>query len=258
GEKIVYHFHGGAFVTWSAHPSHDSSKLPKGLLEYTDVSRVLSLEYRLSTRDSGPASNPFPAALIDAVAGYRHLVEVSGFTPSDIILSGDSAGAHLALGLTRYLLENSTAGLPPAPSSLILFSPWADLSGSHNDSYQTSARTDYLRDYDFPENAITSFLGAHPQSITSQSPYVSPSSKLMKDKTGLYRGFPRTFISVGDGDRCFEAQMTLKQLMGRDIGTGSVKWHVAPDCVHDYCMFPWEEPHRSQTFKDIGCWLREH
>ena len=69
--------------------------------------RIFGLEYRLSSAPPFKAANPFPASLIDAISGYRYLVEDIGFHPSRIVLSGDSAGGGIALNLARYLAISS-------------------------------------------------------------------------------------------------------------------------------------------------------
>jgi acetyl esterase/lipase len=146
--------------------------------------RVFSVEYRLAIGPPGQPPAPFPAALIDALAGYDYLVNTVGFAPEDVVVDGDSAGGNLALALVRYLVEEkeflssvgsvdsvssgsstgtgadtSTTGtgardkerkrkpLTP-PGGLLLFSPWSDLGTSHEQpASQTPSyfrRTDYI------------------------------------------------------------------------------------------------------------------
>ena len=61
-----------------------------------------SPQYRLA---SGPTRARFPAALQDAWSAYLHLVREMGVAPGRVVLSGDSAGANLVLGLLRYVAE---------------------------------------------------------------------------------------------------------------------------------------------------------
>lgn len=86
---------------------------------------------RISTPPSGISLNPFPAALIDAVAGYNYLVGNIGFSPDDIIVLGDSSGGNLALALARHLIESrrmvEDVTIPLPPGGLILCSPWVNL-----------------------------------------------------------------------------------------------------------------------------------
>lgn len=100
---------------------------PGAILEhFPNNPRIFSLEYRLSScRLAPPQSNPCPAAIIDAIAGYRYLVQEVGFEPQNIILSGDSAGGNIAFGLALYFAKSKLPGLPP-PGRLLLFSPAVD------------------------------------------------------------------------------------------------------------------------------------
>lgn len=77
------------------------------------------MDYRLAT------AHPFPAQLFDALAAYAYLVESCSVDPSNITVSGDSAGANLALALVRYLRDTKVL---PMPGALVLLSPFCDPS----------------------------------------------------------------------------------------------------------------------------------
>lgn len=72
----------------------------------------VSVEYRRTEHTSTPG------ALIDALSIYYHLVDNLGFKPSNISLSGDSAGGHLVNTLVRYLVEDGKE----VPGKIILIS----------------------------------------------------------------------------------------------------------------------------------------
>jgi acetyl esterase/lipase len=58
----------------------------------------------------------------DALAGYLYLIS-RGFQAHNITLIGDSSGAHLMLGLARYLAEwSSTEHAIGMPGALMLVS----------------------------------------------------------------------------------------------------------------------------------------
>ena len=83
GEKVLYTLHGGGYAVCSGHPDDSSAAAVRGLLKYTTtVSRAFSLEYRLSKDPQNTRANPFPAALIDAIAGYNYLVDTVGCVDS--------------------------------------------------------------------------------------------------------------------------------------------------------------------------------
>ncbi|KLO04953.1 hypothetical protein SCHPADRAFT_1003125 [Schizopora paradoxa] len=125
--------------------------------------------------------NPFPAQLLDALAGYAYLVNIIGFSPSSIILVGDSAGGHLALALMRYLTQY-TPGSLAGPGALLLLSPWPDMSGSHNVQSGSMERN---RDCDIDSSPLeygtvdapAAFLRAHGEEFATYSPYLLPAGR---------------------------------------------------------------------------------
>ncbi|KAL0956520.1 hypothetical protein HGRIS_002661 [Hohenbuehelia grisea] len=282
-EKVVYALHGGAYIALSAHPNSPVSAIPKGLLKHVGtVHRVFSIEYRLSggLPHKSQDENPFPAALLDAIAGYNYLVNVVGFDPTDIILDGDSAGANLALALTRYLVEHQNdtqVKLPKPPGSLLLLSPWADLSFSHDIDPKTSTshlnhKSDFIdmrSSNKWMQYAKRVYTGPHGLGAAEVNAYISPASlhySVKDSATGpavLFKGFPRTFI-VGGGAEVLIGQIrTLKDRMIRDLGEGDgvkpgegkVRYYEVPDGIHDYLIFAWHEPERTETSKAIAAWI---
>jgi monoterpene epsilon-lactone hydrolase len=118
GDGIILYLHGGGYSIGSA---RTGANLAAPLARSTGVPAV-SLEYRLAPED------PFPAAVDDALAAYRELLE-SG---QKVVVAGDSAGGGLALAL---MIAARGAGLPQ-PAAAVLYSPWTDvsLSGGSMDS----------------------------------------------------------------------------------------------------------------------------
>jgi len=276
GEKVLYYMHGGGYITSSAHPSTDVSVLSRDILEHcASAKRVFSIEYRLctpdvmvkGTLDEATKANPgpFPAALIDALAGYNYLVNVVGFDPEDVIFVGDSAGGNLALALTRYLidcrvsLEHTPPALPGVPGSLLLLSPWSDLGDSH-DLPTLSRHTEIKTDFAItrPDKSCSPSLlfisPAFGPSFPATNPYLSPAS-LRGGVDITFRGFPRTFINGGGSERLRDEIRTLEKRMRQDLGNEMVTYYEAPDAVHDYLIFPWHEPERSETLSIIGSWV---
>jgi acetyl esterase/lipase len=76
---------------------------------------TFAIDYRLAPE------HPFPAAEDDAFAAYRWLL-AQGHDPEKIVIAGDSAGGHLAVGLALRLRNE---GLP-TPAALALFGPLID------------------------------------------------------------------------------------------------------------------------------------
>ena len=106
-DAALLYFHGGAF-THGSFRSHGG--LPASIAVAAGV-RVLFPEYRLAPEQ------PFPAALDDAVAAYRHLL-ARGLDPRRLAIGGDSAGATLTLTTLLALRE---AG-DPLPAAAVFLS----------------------------------------------------------------------------------------------------------------------------------------
>jgi acetyl esterase/lipase len=79
----------------------------------------------------------FPAPLLDALSAYTYLLKT--YDASSITFVGDSAGAHLCLFLSRYLL---TIDLPQ-PKAMGLISPWSDFAPAYP-SYKKHGWFDFL------------------------------------------------------------------------------------------------------------------
>ncbi|KAI8905131.1 Alpha/Beta hydrolase protein [Gorgonomyces haynaldii] len=84
---------------------------------------IFSFEYPLAPE------HRYPAQMDAAVAAYKWLVQHVGC--SEIVLGGDSAGGNIALLLySRLLGLNRETGIV-LPKSIVLISPWLDVSLSH-------------------------------------------------------------------------------------------------------------------------------
>ncbi len=114
--RVVLYLHGGGYVAGS-HATHRG--LAAAFVRFAGA-RVLLPDYRLAPEDR------FPAAVDDALATYRWLLEDQGADPARVVFAGDSAGGGLAVSLA---LAARDAGLPQ-PAGLALLSPWVDLTGT--------------------------------------------------------------------------------------------------------------------------------
>jgi monoterpene epsilon-lactone hydrolase len=112
-ELVILYLHGGAYAIGTA---ESSVGLASDLARRAGAGLV-TVDYRL-----GP-EHPHPAAIDDAVAAYRGLLD-SGLAASEIGIAGESAGAGLA---AATLVALKHAGLPQ-PTAAVLMSPWADLT----------------------------------------------------------------------------------------------------------------------------------
>lgn len=112
--RTVLWIHGGGFVSGSPRTHRGLA----GWLSRLSGLAVVLPDYRLAPE------HPFPAPQEDCAAAWEAL-RARGLAPHEIALGGDSAGGCLALGL---LAELGRRGERPAAA--VLFSPFADFTGS--------------------------------------------------------------------------------------------------------------------------------
>lgn len=111
--QTIYYLHGGGYVACSPE-THRAFTL--ALARAANAS-VFALDYRLAPE------HRFPAAVEDAVAGYRWLLD-QGVDPEEIVIGGDSAGGGLTVA-TLVALRDAGERLPRAA---FLISPWTDMA----------------------------------------------------------------------------------------------------------------------------------
>jgi len=108
----LLYLHGGAYCVGS--PA--THRAISGTLARLTGANVFVADYRLAPE------HPFPAALDDALAAYRGLLQ-AGFEARSVAVAGDSAGGGLALATALRLRELGE----PLPAAVVVFSPWVDL-----------------------------------------------------------------------------------------------------------------------------------
>lgn len=213
-QKVLLHFHGGAYVMWEGRPS-DVEFSATTLVKNLDVKGLFS-SYRLASNDGGH----FPAALQDALTAYQYLLD-QGISAQRIVISGDSAGANLALSLLRYI-SASDIDLPE-PSAALLFSPWLDLKSARDPSYfdrHQNAKTDFV-----PGNFVAwGALAYIPENMDAGDAYFSPLGHPFATKTPLW-------IQVGELEILRDEGIELGNAM-RSKGN-KVEVHVEPLTNHD-------------------------
>lgn len=266
GEKVLYYIHGGGFIAYSAHPREFLAYLPVNVLEcHPSFRRAFAIEYRLTSSVTNDFTNPFPAALLDAIAGYAYLVNDVGFSPKDIVVIGDSAGGNLALALTRYLVEATSlpGNIPQPPGAVILVSPWSDLGTSHTRpgaSLETHLPSDILTSIDKGTfiNARTNYCGVLGfPSAANSNPYISPGSVHREMPPVSFKGFPKTFIISGDAEILIDQIRGLVRRMKKDLGEEMVYYHEEKDAIHDYIALRAWAPEGAKTRVVLGAWLSE-
>ncbi|KAH9474642.1 Esterase LipU [Psilocybe cubensis] len=259
-EKVIYHFHGGGF-SGTGHPSNIPGKtMFEGLMQFIPGEpRVFALEYRLSSTTPFAKANPFPAALLDAIAGYRYLIHDIGFLPSNIIISGDSAGGLLAFWLAQYI---STAKYPDLPNAggLLLLSPTVDWANTQTGSSSSMVQN---KDTDFVDKVLRSgypcraLLGKISEDEVYQNEWIAPGSIHLCHKPGKHARLPKTCIVAGGAEQTLDSMVTLANRLAYDMGHEKVTFLEAKEGTHDFLLFPLFEFEKIDTLKKIKKWAEE-
>jgi acetyl esterase/lipase len=205
---VVLYLHGGAYALGSA---ADSVGLASDVSRRAGA-RVVSVDYRLAPE------HPFPAALDDAVAAYRALLD-EGVPSAKIAFVGESSGGGL---VAATLVALKAAGLPQ-PSSTAVFSPWADLTVS-GASARGKADLDPALTPEALRTRARDYLGAR----DTATPLASP---IFADLTGL----PPLLVQVGSHEILLDDAVRLaSRAADHDV---PVELQVWPEVPHVFQGF---------------------
>lgn len=209
-KRVVCHLHGGAFFMGS--PASYRSRTIR--LSFRLDAEVFVPDYRLAPE------HPYPAALEDALAAFRHVRALRPRSP--IFITGDSAGGGLGLSLLIRLRE---LGLP-MPDGAILLSPWTDLTTSGN-----SVDFNRRRDLWFSRKHLEVWAGHYVGQADAHSAYLSPVFGDLSDLSPLLLLAGEHELLLDDARRVHEAAIR--------VGTDS-RMLVGEGMQHDWPLaLPW-------------------
>jgi acetyl esterase/lipase len=227
----LLYLHGGGYMEGSI-ATH--RRLVTSLCVAAEV-RGLSVDYRLAPE------HPFPAAVDDAVAAYRWLVDSStsggGEDPSRVIVAGDSAGGGLSAAL---LLALRDAG-DPLPAGAYLLSPWTDLAAT-GDSMKSRAAVDPMIDPNDTEKTASYYS----PNRDFKNPLISP---LYADLNGL----PPLLVHVGDAEVLLDDAVRLAD-KARLAGV-PVECDVWPEAFHVFQMLAGLVPEADEAIAQAAAWM---
>lgn len=204
GEKrgAVLYLHGGAYTLGS---SNSHRAMTTELAHHTGFP-VYTPEYRLAPE------HPYPAALEDALASWQYL-RAKGYAAHDISVSGDSAGAGLAVALVHRLIELGE----DVPASLALVSPFIDLK-FEGSTIRTKAKVDPMIRLGWLKQAGAWFKA-------------NPNDPAFNPLQADLKGFPPVIIQVGEdevllSDSTRLAERLTAQGVPCQLHVFEKRWHV--------------------------------
>jgi len=227
-DAAVLYVHGGGYVIGSL----DSHRHLVAEAGRAADAWALSLDYRLAPE------HPFPAAVEDAVAGYKFLL-ARGFKPGRIAIAGDSAGGGLVVAAMVAIRE---AGLAQ-PGCGWCLSPWIDMEAL-GDSMESKAAADPMVQKPGILDMAKLYLGE----ADPRSPLAAP---LYADLAGL----APLLIQVGAAETLLDDAIRLAQRGGAaDVRVDLQIW---PEMVHVWPLF-WPELRAGKRALDAaGAFIRQ-
>ncbi len=228
-QRVIFYIHGGAFAIGTA---ASSVGLASALARQAG-SRLVSIDYRLAPE------HPYPAALEDAVAAYRGLLD-AGVPPSAIAVAGESAGAGLA---AAFLVTLKHGGLPQ-PSAAVLMSPWADLTLS-GDSISGKAEADPALTPDGLARRAADYLAGS-----------DPAGELVSPIFADLAGLPPLLIQAGSHEILLDdATRLAARAAAADV---AVSLEVTPGVPHVFQGFAGMLDDADRALTRAGEFLRTH
>jgi acetyl esterase/lipase len=209
-DAVVLYLHGGGYCSGSLNSHRDLA----ARIGIASGCAVATLGYRLAPED------PFPAAVTDAVAGYRQLV-ADGIAPGHIAVAGDSAGGGLVVALLLALRSEGT----PLPAAAVCLSPWVDLTQSGT-SYQELVDRDPMLSKEDLDVLATAYLAG-------TDPRTELASPLWADDMS---GLPPFLIEVGADEVLLDDATRLAERVTAAGGDATLT--VWPEMIHVFQAFP--------------------
>ena len=223
----ILFLHGGGYVSGSL----DSHRPLATEIGRVCGVRTLALEYRLAPE------SPFPAAVEDAVAGYRFLLSC-GIEPGHIAVAGDSAGG----GLTVALMVSARESGLPQPACGWCISPWVDLE-CLGTSMSSKANVDPLIQKPYLKELAQAYLqGADPRTPLAAPMYAS------------LKGLAPLLIHVGSAETLLDDAVRLANVAG--AAGVAVTLEIWPDMIHAWPLFHQQLTAGRQAIARAGAFIR--
>lgn len=173
-DKILLYLHGGGYVFNPGEAGLDEGIYMAAIAKY----RVLAVDYRLAPE------HPYPAALEDATAVYKKLLDT--YNPKNIGVFGSSTGGALTMSLCLMLKQENL----PLPGAIAAGTPWSDLSKTGDSYFINDGIDNILIQYEgWLEGAAKAYANGH----DLKEPLLSPIY-------GDFSSFPPTLLVTGTRD----------------------------------------------------------
>lgn len=223
-KSALVYYHGGGYISPLSGPSHMPLVINCASIGLCES--IYILEYGLAP------SLKYPGQLIQAVAAMDTILKTHN--PADILVGGDSAGGHLALGLLAHMIRPH----PDVPElakirfrGVFLLSPWVSMD-TDSPTYASNAASDYISPIRLRQ-ALNLWL--NPSNQTSCEPYLAPCSGDEMFWRGLLA--QKMFISGGGKEVFFHdiqyfAETLLQAQAYKQGSAATISFSVGKGEVH--------------------------
>lgn len=229
-DRLFIELHGGAYVY-----GNGDAGLGEALLVADRLSiPVLSIDYRM------PPKNPFPAAVDDVVAVYKHLLETR--SPKSMAIGGTSAGGGLALAS----IHRFNALDLPLPGAVFAGTAWADLTKTGDTEFTNEGLDRILVTYDGTLGAAAKlYADGHDM----RDPLLSP-------VYGSFDHFPPTIFVTGTRDMFLsDVARTHRKLRAAGI---AADLHVYEGMSHAGYLINPGTPESIDAYKEVSRFFGTH
>ena len=207
GRAILY-LHGGGYAIGSLN-THRRLAYD---ISVASAAKVLLIDYRLAPE------HPFPAAIDDAAAAWRWLLQ-QGFAANRMAIAGDSAGG----GLTIATLVNLRDQKLSLPACAVAISPWVDLEGVGNSMTTRSAQDPMVQ-----KDGLLWMAKMYLNGKDSKTPLAAP---LHADLKGL----PPTLVQVGTAETLLDDAIRIAEKM--HAAGVDARLAIWPNQLHVFPLF---------------------
>jgi len=172
--RLLVHVHGGGYVFAPAESATREAVLMAGFGKF----KVISIDYRM------PPDFPYPAAMDDAMAVWKEVVNTND--PKKMAIFGTSTGGGMTLAM---VLRAKTESLP-LPAATAPGTPWSDMTKT-GDTFFTNEKVDNIlvSNDGWLGDAAKLYANGH----DLKDPQLSP-------VYGDFSGFPPTILTSGTRD----------------------------------------------------------
>jgi len=224
--RTIFYLHGGGYCIGGC----ASHRVMVAKMAEAAAATAYTIDYRLAPE------HPYPAAVDDALAAWRGLLD-AGRDGSRTVIAGDSAGGGLTVATAVAVRD---AGLA-LPAGLHMISPWANLTNA-SAAYKAKAETDFI----ITQEGIDEFAVTYLQGGDAMAPLASP---VFAD----LRGLPPMLIQVGSEEVLMSDSVLLAEMAG--LAQVDVTLRIWPGMVHIWPFFA-QLSASTKAIAESTAWIR--